>query len=66
MAPYLNDDERGKCFVEPIGYDPDNKLPLQDLQPNDLDRCINNKQNCRVEYFPFLNSIKFHLNELSE
>ena len=61
MAPYLNDDERNKCFAEPISYNTENKLPSEALPQNDLDRCINNKQNCKVEYFPFLSKIKFYL-----
>ena len=64
--PYLNNDERGKCFAESISYYPDNKLPLQDLQQKDIEYCINNKQNCRVEYFPFLNSIKFYFKDSLE
>ena len=61
MSPYLNDDERNKCFAEPISYNPENKLPSEALPQNDLDRCINNKQNCKIEYFPFLSQIKFYL-----
>ena len=61
MSPYLNDDERNKCFAEPISYNPENKLPSEVLPQNDLDRCINNKQNCKIEYFPFLSQIKFYL-----
>jgi len=66
LSPYLNNDERGKCFAESISYDSNNKLPLQDLQQKDIEYCINNKQNCRVEYFPFLNSIKFYFKDSLE
>ncbi len=60
MSPYLNKDELNKCFAAPINDNSENKLSLQNFQPNDFDQCINNKQNCKVKYFPFVNSIKFY------